>query len=217
MDRRIVVILLTPLLLGWHWFDPAARRNQAGIDAYAQKQYGVALQRFLSARGLRPEHSALKHNTAAAMYQLKKFREALEEFSGVDPGDHNITPSVFHYNLGNTYFRLGEFKKALQQYKRAILEDPGDPESKRNYELTLRKLREQKEKNRNSRDQREKNKEKQQKKEPGQSPPSPSSGGKQQPREKYSSLLQYLSQKEKQQIKKKKRKVTARARREKDW
>ncbi len=217
MDKRITVMLLAPLFLGWHWFEPAARRNQAGIDAYARKQYGVALQKFLSARGVNPDHSALKHNTAAAMYQLKKFNEALKEFSGVDPGDHNVSPFVFHYSLGNTLFRLGEFQKALDHYRKAILEDPTDLDSKRNYELTLRKLQEQKESRKKPGDSQKKDPDKKREKQPGQRPPPTGARKQPQPREKYRALLQYLSQKEKQQIKKKKRKVMGRARREKDW
>jgi len=217
MDRRLIVICLMPLLLGWHWFDPAARRNARGIDAYSQGRFGEALQRFLSARGLRPEDAALQHNTAAAMYKLGKFKEALEEFSRVEPGRHGVSRRDFHYNLGNTYYRMEQYDKALDHYKQALLRDPGDEDTKRNFELALRKLEQQRRQSRDpkqSRKNQDQNNPQSQKDSPS---PRGAEGGKQRPEKKYRSMLQYLSQKEKQQLNKRKRKVSGQARREKDW
>ena len=219
MKKIIVVwiVCLVPLLMGWHWFDAAARRNADGIEAYNQGQFGEALQRFLSARGLKPENAALQHNTAAAMYRLGKFQEALEEFSRVEPGRFGVSRRDFHYNLGNTYFRLEQFDKALDHYKQALLQDPGDFDAKRNFELALKRLEQKKQQTRDPgqspRDQ---------KRDPGQSepkaqPPKGEGGREQRPQEKYQALLQYLSQKEKEQLKERKRKVAREARREKDW
>ena len=217
MDRRLIVIGLVPLLLGWHWFDPAARRNARGIEAYAQGRFGEALQKFLSARGLRPEDAALQHNTAAAMYKLGKFKEALEEFSRVEPGRHGVSRRDFHYNLGNTYYRMQQYAKALDHYKQALLSDPGDEDTKRNFELALRKLERQKQQSRDP----SQSKGNQDQKEPQSQKKSPSpreaKGGQKRPEKKYRSMLQYLSQKEKQQLNKRRRKVSGQARREKDW
>lgn len=217
MDKRLMVLCLVPLLWGWHWFDPAARRNAAGIEAYNQGQFGEALQKFLSARGLKPQDAALQHNTAAAMYKLGKFQEALEEFSRVDPESSGVSRRDFHYNLGNTYFRLKQFDKALDHYKQALLQDPGDLDAKRNFELALQRLHQQK----NQRQDPEPSPRDQERKpgesEPDAQPPKRENGKEQKPQEKYQTLLQYLSQKEKEQLKERKRKVPREARREKDW
>ncbi|MBN1197631.1 MAG: tetratricopeptide repeat protein [Candidatus Aminicenantes bacterium] len=217
MDKRLIALCLVPLLCGWHWFDPAARRNAAGMEAYSQGQFGEALQKFLSARGLKPQDAALQHNTAAAMYKLGKFQEALEEFSRVDPESRGVSRRDFHYNLGNTYFRLKQFDKALDHYKQALLQDPGDFDAKRNFELALQQLQQQK-KQRQDPEQSPRD----QKRKPGESkpdaqPPKGENGKEQKPQEKYRTLLQYLSQKEKEQLKERKRKVAREARREKDW
>ena len=55
MEKRILtIIFLVPLFLCWHWFEPAAKRNQKGIKAYEEQKYEDALNSFLSAKGLRP-------------------------------------------------------------------------------------------------------------------------------------------------------------------
>ncbi|HDP95585.1 MAG TPA: tetratricopeptide repeat protein [Candidatus Aminicenantes bacterium] len=217
MDRRLIVLCLVPLLLGWHWFDAAARRNAAGMEAYSQGRFGEALQKFLSARGLKPENTALQHNTAAAMYKLGKFQEALEEFSRVDPGRCGVSKRDFHYNLGNTYFRLKQFDKALDHYKQALLQDPEDLDAKRNFELALQRLERQKKQQQDPKQSHRDQKKNRGESEPKPQPPKSEGRQEQKPQEKYQTLLQYLSQKEKEQLKERKRKVAREARREKDW
>lgn len=217
MDRKVTLVLLLPLLLGWHWLDPAARRNAAGLDAYRQGKFGEALQKFLSARGIRPEATTLQRNTAAALYQLEKFKEALAEFSRIDPGSRGVSRRDFHYNMGNTHFRLEQFDKALDHYKQALIRDPGDMDIKRNFELTLRRLEQQKQQSPDSRPSPQQNQPDSGRNGPQDRPPEAEKGKAQLPQEKYRNLLQYLAQKEKEQLKERKRQVPREARREKDW
>jgi Ca-activated chloride channel family protein len=189
MAKKTVLILLVPLLLGWHWFEPAARKNQQGIQAYRDGKFTQALQDFLSAKGIKPDSPELKNNTASALYELKKYKEAVDEFSRIDPGRLRLGKADFYYNLGNGYYRLGQFPQALENFKKSLLQNPDDADGKINFELTLKKIQEQKQ----QQDQ------------------------KQQPqKKKYSAMMQFLNQNEKQQMEKKKRKITA-AKNEKDW
>jgi tetratricopeptide (TPR) repeat protein len=197
MAQRLTPLLLCPLLLGWHWFEPAARRNQKGIEAYRQEKYAEALEQFLSAKGLKPGAAPLACNTAAALYQLKKYQEAADEFSRVDASKLGEAGAGLHYDLGNAYYRLGQFPQALESYKRSLLLDPDDVACKKNFELTLKKIQEQ-----------------QQKQQP--QPPPESQAGQPPPQQKYEAMMQFLNQNEKQQMEKKKRKA-APARNEKDW
>ncbi len=198
-----------PFLVGWHWFEPAAKKNQAGIDAYREKKYDEALKQFLSARGIKPNLPELKNNTAASLYQLKKYKEALEEFSKIDARKAAIPESDLYYNLGNSFFRLDQFDKALAFYKKSLLENAEDIAAKKNFELTLQKLQQQQQnKQEQNQDQNQQNKDKkedQQRQEQMQ-----------QKQQKHRPLLQYLDQKEKNQMKDKKRAIGI-ARKEKDW
>ncbi len=205
MRRFIITILVLPFLLGWHWFEPAARKNQEGISAYQQEKYEEALERFLSAKGIKPDMAELQNNTAVSLYQLKKYKEALEEFSQINPEKTNIDKDTFFYNLGNAFFRLNQFDKALACYKKSLLDNPEDIQAKKNFELTLKKIQQQqqqKQDKQNDKDQKDKDKEQQQQKEQRQ--------------KKHQQALQYLNQQEKEQMKDKKRKVGI-ARKEKDW
>jgi Ca-activated chloride channel family protein len=207
MAKKAFLILLVPALIGWHWFEPAARKNQKGIQAYEQGRYAEALEDFLSAKGVKPDSPELKNNTASALYELKKYKEALDEFSRLDPGRLRLGKADFYYNLGNSYFRLGQFPQALDNYKKSLRQNPDDVDGKKNLELTLKKIEEQKQKQ-------EQNQQQQQPQD--QKNPKQQEQQQQQMKQKYDAMMQFLNQNEKQQLEKKKRKLGA-AKNEKDW
>jgi len=198
MAKRLIPLLLAfGLLTGWHWFEPAARRNQKGIEAYRQGKFAAALEQFLSAKGLKAAAPQLKNNTAAALYGLKKYQEALDEFSSIDPATLGASAPACHYNLGNAYYRLGQYPKALESYKRGLRLDPDDAQAKKNYELTLKKIREQQQPQQ-------------------QEQPQDDQAEAEKQKQKYEAMMQFLNQNEKQQMEKKKRRISA-AKNEKDW
>ncbi len=196
MEKRLIILLCALVFLNWHWFEPVSRKNSEGIKAFEEKQYNKALKKFLSAKGIRPSSPELKSNTASALFNLKKYHEALEEFSKIEPEKSGISNSDFFYNLGNTYFRLNKFKEALENYKKSIIFDPEDVDSKKNFELTLKKMKDQDKKD-DDKDKEDKNQNKKK-------------------NEKYKNIMNYLSQKEKEQMKKIKKK-TGNSKKVKDW
>lgn len=207
---------MVPFLLFWHWFEPAAQKNRAGINAYQAQKYDEALNHFLSAKGIKPDMAELKSNTASALYQMKKYKEALEEFSKIDPEKVEIPKADFYYNLGNSFFRVNQFQKALANYKEVLKLRPDDMDAKKNYELTLQKLKNQQDKKKQK--QKKKQQQKKDKKKEKQKPKPKPKPEQKKDKKKYQSLMKYLNQNEKQQLKKKKRKIgVAKRKREKDW
>ncbi|MDQ1349952.1 MAG: Ca-activated chloride channel [Acidobacteriota bacterium] len=204
MEKRLIIILIVPLLLFWHWFEPAARKNQQGIKAYDGQKYDQAFQDFLSAKGIKPDSAELKNNTASSLYQMKKYKEALEEFSRIDPEKAGLNKAGFYYNVGNSFFRLDQFDKALESYKKGLIADPTDMDAKKNYELALKKKQEQEKK-----DQQDKDKQQEQDKKDQQQQ-------QQQQQQKHEDVMQYLQQNEKDQQKNKKRQFAI-VKKEKDW
>lgn len=207
MAKKLILLLLLPLLLGWHWFEPAARKNQKGIQAYQKGKFAEALRDFLSAKGVKPDSPELKNNTASALYALKKYKEAVDEFSRLDPSRLNLAKADFYYNLGNSYYRLGQFPQALENYKKSLLQNPDDSDSKKNFELTLKKIQEQKQKQEQNQDQ---------KQQPQNQKDQQNEQEQQKQKQKYNAMMQFLNQNEKQQMEKRKRKITT-AKNEKDW
>jgi Ca-activated chloride channel family protein len=208
MEKKIIILLLFPFMIFWHWFEPASKKNQEGISSYQEEKYEAALEHFMSAKGLKPDMSELKSNTASSLYQMKKFKEAMEEFSSIDPEKSSLSKSDFYYNLGNSFFKLNQFDKALKSYKKSLIEDPDDINSKKNFEITLKKIQQQKQqqKKKNQDKNQKKDKEKEEQKKEQQK----------QKEQKHKNIMQYLNQNEKKQMKKKKRAIGI-VKNEKDW
>lgn len=228
-NQLIIILCLVPLFLFWHWFEPAARKNRQGIKAYEAEKYEEALNRFLSAKGINPESDHLKSNTASALYRMDKFKEALDEFSRIDPEKTHLSKSHFHYNLGNSFFKLQQFDKALENYKQSIVADPSDIDAKKNFEIALKKMEEQNKKDQQDKDkkqdkEKEKDKEKQQdqkqdqkKDQQDQKKEEQQQEQQQKPQEKHKNVMRYLDQNEKEQMKKQKRRGGKPVRVQKDW
>lgn len=212
MERKVIIILMLPFVLSWHWFEPAAKKNLEGIKAYQEGKYEEALERFLNAKGINADLAALKNNTASALYQMKKYNEALEEFSQIDPEKAGIPKSEFYYNLGNSFYRTNKFDKAVESYKKSLIEHSDDMDAKKNFELALKKLQQQKQKQKQD-NKKDKEQKKEKEKEKQQQPPPRQQ---QEKEKKHQNIMQYLNQNEKKQMEKKKRKIAI-VRKEKDW
>lgn len=63
-------------------------------------------------------------DAADAAYQQEKFRTAISMYEEL-LSKEGASASVY-YNLGNSYFKLKSYGKAILQYERALLLEPGD-------------------------------------------------------------------------------------------
>ncbi len=75
---------------------------------------------------------------AKTAYDAGQFRQALDYYtSKIDP--RNVSPALL-YNMGNCFYQLGDFPRALVCYERAHYLQPRDSDITGNLELTRRKL-----------------------------------------------------------------------------
>ncbi|MEN9918525.1 MAG: hypothetical protein RL662_961 [Bacteroidota bacterium] len=75
-------------------------------------------------------------------YQEGNFRKAIELLEAeIDQANKRGEASAqLYYNLGNAYFRDGELAKAMLNYERALLYDPGDADIRHNIEYTQTRI-----------------------------------------------------------------------------
>src|ERR1700761_9587590 len=70
---------------------------------------------------------------ADADYAAGKFSGAIKVYESIVVS-RQWTPSLF-YNLGNAYFRQDDFGRAILNYERALVLDPGHAEARANLQL----------------------------------------------------------------------------------
>lgn len=195
IGRVLILLVLVGLTGAWHWFEPAARKVAKGVEAFGKGHYDQALAAFVSAKGDAPESDLLRFNTAASLLRMEKYQEALDELAEVE-GKNGLPTSDVLYNKGNALFSLKQYKEALEAYKHSLLADPGDMQAKRNFELTLKKIKEEEKKQQQDQQNQE---DQEQKQDP------------------HKDTMEYLNQNEREQQKKQRQKEAVIIGLEKDW
>ncbi len=62
MEKRLIILILAPLLLFFNWFDPVVKENEKGEKAYNNKKYKEALNHFRTARNILSSSDGFKSN-----------------------------------------------------------------------------------------------------------------------------------------------------------
>lgn len=78
-----------------------------------------------------------ENSLARLKYKAGDHSSAKDAFSGA-AGENSANPENI-YNRGNAEYRLNDLDAALEDYKAAMLADPGDRDAKSNYELVLKR------------------------------------------------------------------------------
>jgi len=132
-----------------------------GNDLYKEKKFDEAEVRYKKALEENPSYEKANFNLANAMYQQKRFKEALPSYELVAKvsKDKNTKAQAFH-NMGNVFLNEKQLDKAIAAYKDALRINPKDEETRHNLALAQKMLEDQK--NSENKDQKDdKNKDKQ--------------------------------------------------------
>jgi len=121
------------------------RATEAGRADYAKGSHPQALQAFQRAAAARPQDPAVRFNVADGLYKNGRYDEAATLFKSLGDDARSGLAGASRYNLGNSLFQKQDYKGAVQAYRDALRAMPGDADTRRNLELSLRKLKEQEE------------------------------------------------------------------------
>jgi Ca-activated chloride channel family protein len=132
--------VLAVTLLGPACASRAFEVNQDGVAAFHRGDTEKAIGLFLEAQALQPADPHIALNLAAAYHQGGRYDEAIiaarRLLSSTDPADRNLA----YASIGHHEYAAGRLENALDAFKHALLEDPADDVSRRDYEIVLRKL-----------------------------------------------------------------------------
>ncbi len=114
--------------------------NEQALEAYRSGHFARAAELFIEAQTERPGDPALTLNLASALNADGRFEEAAaaarRALSSPSPRWRNRA----HASIGHQRFALGDLPGALDSFKQALVEDPTDEVSRRDYEVVLRLL-----------------------------------------------------------------------------
>jgi Ca-activated chloride channel homolog len=171
------------------------RLNASGREHYTEGDLPKALQSFEQAATTRPSDLRLKFNLADALYKNGKYAEAAAALKPLAANPAAPLAEAARYNLGNALFQQKDFPAAITAYRGALDLAPDDLDARRNLELALRALEEQKQQQQKQQqqDQKDKKQDQQQQQQP------PQEKGKDQKKDQQQQQQQPKSEKEKEQ------------------
>jgi tetratricopeptide (TPR) repeat protein len=126
--------------------DPAARKNNEGNRLYEQKKFDDALKMYVDAQASRPGAPELHYNIGNVLFRKKEYDKAVEEYLRAQAAPDPVLSQAAQFNRGNALMMQGRLEDAIQAYVQALHSRPDDTDAKRNLELALRLLDQQKKK-----------------------------------------------------------------------
>ncbi|WP_423789757.1 TPR repeat-containing protein BatC [Leptospira perolatii] len=119
--------------------DPGGNRVKEGRSAYEDGNFSGSLEKYKEAEPYFPGDPRMEFNRGSAEYKSGGLDKALRHFEkSLESKDAELR-SKAHFNLGNTYLRLGDRKRAAEHYLRSLKENPNMEAARKNLEW-LRKM-----------------------------------------------------------------------------
>jgi len=207
-----------------------SRETQKGLKAYESGDAAAALEAFERARLARPDSPITRFNEAVAQAKAGKSTEAIDTFTALSREKNDIGFES-DYNLGNALLNAQQLPGAIAAYRDALRLKPDDPRARRNLEIALRRLEQQKkdqEKDQKKDDEKKKDQQDENSQPKPQEKQEPQKSPEEKEKERFQketgmskdqamALLKALEQNEKAEQKKKLQAERAKRRRGKDW
>ena len=235
--KNIFIILLLSLSMPIFSQEKDTHLND-GNEKFDQKKYAEAEVDYRISQAKAAKKAKSTYNLGTVIYKQNQFAEAKQQFqTAVKEAKTKIEKHQAYHNFGNSLMKGKDYSGAVEAYKNALRNNPEDEETRYNYALAKKMLKENppkddnKDKNKDkhkkkkddkkdkdkNKDQKDKDKkdDKKDKGDQGQNPqPKPNDVSKQ----KIENLLNAVNNEEKKvQDKVKAQKATAPVKNDKDW
>jgi tetratricopeptide (TPR) repeat protein len=119
------------------------RIDRSGRREWSNENYEVAEQYFRENAIENPGNGLFHFNRGTALYRLEEHGEALREFQrALNDRNFEQRDQVFH-NMGNIAFGQQEYAEAKEMFRRSMIENPNNHDSRINFELSRQLLEQQ--------------------------------------------------------------------------
>jgi len=115
-----------------------------GNKFYKKGDFKNALKNYNEAELISPNNPVIQFNKGDALYKSGKLDQVEEFFRSLTHIKNKNLRGKAYYNLGNTLFKKGAIKGAIDSYINALRLNPKDYRAKHNLELALKMAKQKK-------------------------------------------------------------------------
>jgi len=132
---------------------------QKGNRLYQQQKYKEAEESYRNALAKKDENVPGNFNLGDAMYKQKNFKDAQAQFSKIATSTNNkqVAAGAYH-NLGNSLLESKKLEESIEAYKKSLLNNPKDDQTRYNLAYAQKKLQQKKDQDKKNKDQNKDNK-----------------------------------------------------------
>ena len=115
-----------------------------GNDLFKQKRFVDAEVKYKKALQKNPYYETAGYNLGNAVYEQQRYEEALPQYELVAKSSRDLeTRANSYHNAGNVMMKQKQYDKAIDAYKKSLILDPKDEETRYNLALAQKLLKDQ--------------------------------------------------------------------------
>ena len=157
--KQLVILLLFLLPVCSLFAQVEKSYIKKGNDLYLQQKYKDAEEDYRKSVEKKNQTVEGNFNLGDALYKQKKYTDATEQFSKIAGAANNnkaVAASAYH-NLGNTLLENKKLEESVEAYKKSLINNPKDDETRYNLAYAQEKLKKQQQQDKDNKKQDNKN------------------------------------------------------------
>lgn len=163
--RQFIIVVLVVLQASFVFAQQEKKYIKKGNDLYQQQNYKDAEANYRQSVGKKAQTVEGNFNLGDALYKQKKYDDAQKQFTKIASASNNkqVLADAYH-NLGNSLLQKKKLEESIAAYKKSLLRNPTDEETRYNLAYAQKMLKKQqddkKKNNQNNKDNKNKDKDK---------------------------------------------------------
>jgi tetratricopeptide (TPR) repeat protein len=161
--RQFIIVVLVVLQASFVFAQQEKKYIKKGNDLYQQQNYKDAENSYRQSVGKKAQTVEGNFNLGDALYKQKKYDDAQKQFTKIASASNNkqVLADAYH-NLGNSLLQKKKLEESIAAYKKSLLRNPTDEETRYNLAYAQKMLKKQQDdkKNNNQNNKNNKNKDK---------------------------------------------------------
>lgn len=160
--KQLIIVVLLVLQASFLFAQQEKKYIKKGNDLYQQQNYKDAESNYRLSVGKKDKTVEGNFNLGDALYKQKKYSEAGQQFNKIASGSNNkqVLAKAYH-NMGNSLLESKKLEESVAAYKKSLLNNPQDEETRYNLAYAQEKLKQkqqQDKKNKDNKNNKDKNK-----------------------------------------------------------